>query len=91
MCFWLEVGLVFFDFFFFKQKTAYEISACLVGSEMCIRDRTRDKPHGCNAGRIIYEIVEQYDKVLAEMQAFFMQITFKRNASSATAERLFHF
>ena len=26
------------DFFFFKQKTAYEISACLVGSEMCIRD-----------------------------------------------------
>ena len=26
-------------FFFFKQKTAYEISACLVGSEMCIRDR----------------------------------------------------
>ena len=28
-----------FCFFFFKQKTAYEISACLVGSEMCIRDR----------------------------------------------------
>src|SRR5678809_1693390 len=27
-------------FFFFKQKTAYEISACLVGSEMCIRDRS---------------------------------------------------
>ena len=25
---------------FKKQKTAYEISACLVGSEMCIRDRT---------------------------------------------------
>ena len=25
-------------FFFFKQKTAYEFSACLVGSEMCIRD-----------------------------------------------------
>ncbi|GAB5857923.1 hypothetical protein JMUB7529_28260 [Staphylococcus aureus] len=25
---------------FFKQKTAYEICACLVGSEMCIRDRT---------------------------------------------------
>ncbi|WP_460379389.1 hypothetical protein, partial [Staphylococcus aureus] len=22
-----------------KQKTAYEICACLVGSEMCIRDR----------------------------------------------------
>ncbi|CZS11772.1 hypothetical protein CDFC105_93890 [Clostridioides difficile] len=32
--------------FFFKQKTAYEISACLVGSEMCIRDRyTYILPH----------------------------------------------
>ncbi len=29
-----------FCFFFFKQKTAYEIAQCLVGSEMCIRDRT---------------------------------------------------
>ncbi len=26
-------------FIFFKQKTAYEISACLVGSKTCIRDR----------------------------------------------------
>ena len=26
---------------FFKQKTAYEISECLVGSEMCIRDSNR--------------------------------------------------
>ncbi len=24
--------------FFFKEKTAYGFSACLVGSEMCIRD-----------------------------------------------------
>ena len=28
-------------FFFFKQKTAYEIEYGLVGSEMCIRDRVR--------------------------------------------------
>src|SRR5450756_2850886 len=28
----------FFCFFFFKQKTAYEIMPSLVGSEMCIRD-----------------------------------------------------
>ena len=28
-----------FYFFFFKQKTAYEIMPSLVGSEMCIRDR----------------------------------------------------
>jgi len=27
-----------FIFFFFKQKTAYEIRLSLVGSEMCIRD-----------------------------------------------------
>ncbi len=33
-------GFDWWKFFFFKQKTAYEISACLVGSEMCIRDRT---------------------------------------------------
>ena len=26
-------------FFFFKQKTAYELLRSLVGSEMCIRDR----------------------------------------------------
>ena len=30
---------VVFLFFFFKQKTAYEIGVRLVGSEMCIRDR----------------------------------------------------
>ena len=29
----------FHSFFFFKQKTAYEIGDRLVGSEMCIRDR----------------------------------------------------
>eukprot|EP00825_Cyclidium_porcatum_P034664 TRINITY_DN36430_c0_g1_i3.p1 TRINITY_DN36430_c0_g1~~TRINITY_DN36430_c0_g1_i3.p1 ORF type:complete len:171 (+),score=28.19 TRINITY_DN36430_c0_g1_i3:50-562(+) len=34
-----------FFFFFFKQKTAYEIMPSLVGSEMCIRDRcNNDKP-----------------------------------------------
>ena len=29
------IGLLFF--FFFKQKTAYEIGVRLVGSEMCIK------------------------------------------------------
>ncbi len=32
------VFVLFFFFFFFKQETAYEISGCLVGSEVCIRD-----------------------------------------------------
>src|SRR5665648_1172901 len=36
MCFVLFCVLFFF---FFKQKTAYEIMPSLVGSEMCIRDR----------------------------------------------------
>ena len=31
--------VLFLFFFFFKQKTAYEIMPSLVGSEMCIRDR----------------------------------------------------
>ncbi|MBW6106173.1 hypothetical protein KZ850_23450, partial [Pseudomonas aeruginosa] len=30
--------------FFFKQKTAYEVSECLVGSEMCIRDSSSVAP-----------------------------------------------
>ena len=33
------LNLIFWVFFFFKQKTAYEIPLRLVGSEMCIRDR----------------------------------------------------
>eukprot|EP00658_Telonema_sp_P-2_P022182 TRINITY_DN1885_c0_g1_i5.p1 TRINITY_DN1885_c0_g1~~TRINITY_DN1885_c0_g1_i5.p1 ORF type:complete len:152 (-),score=61.05 TRINITY_DN1885_c0_g1_i5:113-568(-) len=32
-----------FFFFFFKQKTAYEMLRSLVGSEMCIRDREKTK------------------------------------------------
>ena len=37
---WEAWGLAGRNFqFFFKQKTAYEISLGLVGSEMCIRDR----------------------------------------------------
>src|SRR5678815_6052817 len=34
----------FFCFFFFKQKTAYEMLRSLVGSEMCIRDSSYTFP-----------------------------------------------
>ena len=34
--------MILLCFFFFKQKTAYEIRLSLVGSEMCIRDRSYD-------------------------------------------------
>ena len=37
-----EDDIRFHAFFFFKQKTAYEIGVRLVGSEMCIRDRVGD-------------------------------------------------
>eukprot|EP00658_Telonema_sp_P-2_P002912 TRINITY_DN11072_c0_g1_i4.p1 TRINITY_DN11072_c0_g1~~TRINITY_DN11072_c0_g1_i4.p1 ORF type:complete len:126 (+),score=32.29 TRINITY_DN11072_c0_g1_i4:51-428(+) len=33
-------GVLLCFFFFFKQKTAYEMLRSLVGSEMCIRDRS---------------------------------------------------
>eukprot|EP00658_Telonema_sp_P-2_P042737 TRINITY_DN30728_c0_g1_i4.p1 TRINITY_DN30728_c0_g1~~TRINITY_DN30728_c0_g1_i4.p1 ORF type:complete len:109 (+),score=20.37 TRINITY_DN30728_c0_g1_i4:51-377(+) len=36
-------------FFFFKQKTAYEMLRSLVGSEMCIRDSPRGE--ACVGGR----------------------------------------
>ena len=42
LCAWAVLRVVlfsFFLFFFFKQKTAYEMLRSLVGSEMCIRDR----------------------------------------------------
>eukprot|EP00658_Telonema_sp_P-2_P042489 TRINITY_DN3050_c0_g1_i1.p1 TRINITY_DN3050_c0_g1~~TRINITY_DN3050_c0_g1_i1.p1 ORF type:complete len:192 (-),score=87.10 TRINITY_DN3050_c0_g1_i1:435-1010(-) len=39
-----------FFFFFFKQKTAYEMLRSLVGSEMCIRDRYQRRVRGYNSG-----------------------------------------
>ena len=47
------MGVFYVFFFFFKQKTAYEMLRSLVGSEMCIRDRSRGQPVGAPArGRI---------------------------------------
>ena len=37
----LKVACYVLLFFFFKQKTAYEMLRSLVGSEMCIRDRPK--------------------------------------------------
>eukprot|EP00831_Metopus_contortus_P021772 TRINITY_DN19802_c0_g1_i1.p1 TRINITY_DN19802_c0_g1~~TRINITY_DN19802_c0_g1_i1.p1 ORF type:complete len:172 (-),score=33.88 TRINITY_DN19802_c0_g1_i1:5-520(-) len=47
-------------FFFFKQKTAYEMQRGLVGSEMCIRDSPKNnmkKFHSCTC--LIQEQVEE--------------------------------
>src|SRR5428012_25601 len=43
-------GLLWVFFFFFKQKTAYEIMPSLVGSEMCIRDSAWRPPLHCDVG-----------------------------------------
>ena len=39
-------------FFFFKQKTAYEIGVRLVGSEMCIRDSCGAPPYPQPGGEL---------------------------------------
>ena len=49
----MSVMLCFF--FFFKQKTAYEMLRSLVGSEMCIRDRgwgVGGEEYRCSNGRV---------------------------------------
>ena len=40
---WGNFCFVVVVFFFFKQKTAYEMLRSLVGSEMCIRDSSIDE------------------------------------------------
>ena len=47
---------------FFKQKTAYEISACLVGSEMCIRDR-----YNVVKKNDIYEVRYYSDRLIVQV------------------------
>ncbi len=50
-------GFFVYSFFFFKQKTAYEIMPSLVGSEIWIRDRrggtTLTPRSACNSGEFV--------------------------------------
>eukprot|EP00825_Cyclidium_porcatum_P036760 TRINITY_DN3947_c0_g1_i2.p1 TRINITY_DN3947_c0_g1~~TRINITY_DN3947_c0_g1_i2.p1 ORF type:complete len:133 (-),score=19.32 TRINITY_DN3947_c0_g1_i2:203-601(-) len=46
-------------FFFFKQKTAYEIMPSLVGSEMCIRDRIYLYPEYKEKNIVTREIIQK--------------------------------
>ena len=50
--------------FFFKQKTAYEISACLVGSEMCIRDSGAYKFKPGQKPQLRFDILEEVSRRL---------------------------
>eukprot|EP00658_Telonema_sp_P-2_P045366 TRINITY_DN33317_c0_g1_i1.p1 TRINITY_DN33317_c0_g1~~TRINITY_DN33317_c0_g1_i1.p1 ORF type:complete len:162 (-),score=42.95 TRINITY_DN33317_c0_g1_i1:166-651(-) len=61
-------------FFFFKQKTAYEMLRSLVGSEMCIRDRMLGAqisamPEMMLLRQLIAESVQTIDKWLLEKLA----------------------
>ena len=47
-----EPAVVWF-IFFFKKKTAYEMLRSLVGSEMCIRDRSQS----ANSAWILFQLI----------------------------------
>ena len=59
--------LVVYFFFFFKQKTAYEIGVRLVGSEMCIRDRYTPFDSKGGLGGFYRVFGEKYQEILDEM------------------------
>ena len=56
-------------FFFFKQKTAYEIMPSLVGSEMCIRDRLRKNTDGHSIYRAMENLL-QSERLPRELEKF---------------------
>ena len=48
------------EFFFFKQKTAYEMLRSLVGSEMCIRDRPSSAAMRCSSTALVGLLMREY-------------------------------
>ncbi len=67
-----------FCFFFFKQKTAYEISLGLVGSEMCIRDRPGLQGY-------LPEHIEQKKKIYERYREGFKDLPVEMNPFDASA------
>ena len=85
-------------FFFFKQKTAYEFSACLVGSEMCIRDRSMpkdkiksaiDKAFGSGADAAVYENIVYEGYGPAGVAVYVDCLTDNRNRTAADVRSAF--
>ena len=60
-----SVVVFMISFFFFKQKTAYEMLRSLVGSEMCIRDRAYLALGGVHATKKDFKsAADVYDKAV---------------------------
>src|SRR5450756_2462813 len=76
-----------FVFFFFKQKTAYEIMPSLVGSEMCIRDRSETvwrQADKYRVPRICF--VNKMDRVGADFRGTLEQIERKLGANPVAVQ-----
>ena len=81
--------------FFFKQKTAYEIMPSLVGSEMCIRDRTRMERDGLvlrlkpvNDQRKLYVSLTPAGTALYESAQAEVEETYRLLEAQFTTEKL---
>jgi len=61
---WSQIDYHDNPIFFFKQKAAYEIAACLVGSERCIRD-SASGPHAA----AVIDSLDYSDCTPAELHA----------------------
>eukprot|EP00831_Metopus_contortus_P078472 TRINITY_DN7606_c0_g1_i1.p2 TRINITY_DN7606_c0_g1~~TRINITY_DN7606_c0_g1_i1.p2 ORF type:complete len:272 (-),score=82.55 TRINITY_DN7606_c0_g1_i1:134-949(-) len=72
-----------FFFFFFKQKTAYEMQRGLVGSEMCIRDRYQRRVHGAEFWMIEPEVafadINDLQDLAEDYLKFCIQYVMKNN------------
>eukprot|EP00831_Metopus_contortus_P061161 TRINITY_DN53017_c0_g1_i1.p3 TRINITY_DN53017_c0_g1~~TRINITY_DN53017_c0_g1_i1.p3 ORF type:complete len:130 (-),score=24.10 TRINITY_DN53017_c0_g1_i1:146-535(-) len=80
---WEAVGRVW-CFFFFKQKTAYEMQRGLVGSEMCIRDRSQSV--GISRRKdLLYSAAEKIIKM-----GTFIQLEAVDNRKAVDTGEIFH-
>ena len=71
-------------FFFFKQKTAYEMLRSLVGSEMCIRDSSISSHWLRNVGTQPYRIRLEMDMCDLEMEWLTFERAWDQAAQSST-------
>src|SRR5660397_259103 len=67
---YLSIFCCCFCFFFFKQKTAYEIRLSLVGSEMCIRDSSwEEQPFPIPSDQTCERPLQETDPILVHVSS----------------------